>query len=88
MTYDEGRCGRCGGVNPVWSVDSDRYNMAVCRSETVCPSCFVTAHEAATGMSTVWALTPMAPFRWIEDEGRVTPFPAAPSPSTGEPDGS
>lgn len=67
-------CQRCGGRNPVWNVDSDRYNMAVNRSEIVCPTCFIIAHEKATGMSTVWQLNPMVPFKWIEDEGRETPF--------------
>lgn len=72
--HPEDRCGRCGGRNVVWNVDSDRYNTAVNRSEIVCPTCFVIAHEAATGMSTVWQLTPMCPFRWIDPEGRPTPF--------------
>lgn len=84
MTYDEGKCERCGGRNPVWSVDSDRYNMALNRSETVCPTCFVFAHERATGMKTVWELHPMTPFRWIEDEGRPTPFLDTSSTDDGE----
>jgi hypothetical protein len=74
LKYDEGQCERCGGRNPVWYVDSDRYNMAVNRSETVCPSCFVAAHEVATGMTTLWELRPSAPFRWLEAAGRPTPF--------------
>lgn len=72
--HPEDNCQRCGGLNPVWWVDSDRYNTAVNRAEVVCPTCFVFAHEAATGMRCVWTLVPDGPFRWIEDEGRSTPF--------------
>lgn len=74
MTHPEDFCERCGGRNVTWFVDSDRFNTAVNRSEVVCPSCFVVAHEAATGMRTAWELVPSTPFRWIEDAGRSTPF--------------
>jgi hypothetical protein len=72
--HPEDFCERCGARNPVWNVDSDRFDMAVNSSEIVCPSCFIFAHEAATGMTCCWQLTPMTPFRWIDDEGRPTPF--------------
>lgn len=74
MIHPEDFCQRCGARNPVWTVDSDRFNTAVNRSEIVCPSCFIFAHEKATGMATVWQLTPYAPFRWISPEGEPTPF--------------
>lgn len=62
-------CDRCGGLNCVWFVDSDRWNTAVGvdhRGLILCPSCFVLAHEQATGMGTVWKLVPDVPFKWIE----------------------
>lgn len=72
--HPEDTCKRCGRPNPVWWVDSDRYNTAVNRSEIVCPVCFIEAHERATGMTTSWKLEPAAPFRWIDPDGRSTPF--------------
>jgi hypothetical protein len=72
--HPEDRCQRCGGHNIAWSIDSDRFNTAVNRSEIVCPTCFVVAHERATGMHCCWTLVPSAPFRWISDLGRPTPF--------------
>lgn len=73
-SHPEDTCQRCGRFNPVWWVDSDRWNMALNRSEIVCPSCFVKAHEKATGMHTSWRLVPETPFQWIEPAGRETPF--------------
>jgi hypothetical protein len=83
--HPEDFCQRCGGRNPVWWVDSDRYNTAVNRAEIVCPTCFVFAHEEATGMRCVWTLVPDGPFRWIEDDGRPTPFLAPDSGSSQDP---
>jgi hypothetical protein len=74
MTHPEDYCQRCGSRNPVWTVDSDRFNTAVNRSEIVCPSCFIAAHETATGMKTVWQLTPYTAFKWVDNDGRPTPF--------------
>lgn len=74
VPHPEDFCQRCGGRNIIWNVDSDRYNTAVNRSEIVCPTCFVLAHESATGMRCVWTLAPDGPFRWIDDNGRPTPF--------------
>lgn len=73
-SHPEAFCGRCGRLNPSWVVHSDRYNTAVNRSEIVCPSCFMLAHEAATGMTCTWSLVPATPFRWVDDGGRSTPF--------------
>ncbi|MFW7414731.1 hypothetical protein [Demequina sp. SO4-18] len=67
-------CEICGGANPSWHVDSDRWNTALYRGAIACPSCFIEAHEAATGMRSTWALVPSTPFRWIDDDGRPTPF--------------
>lgn len=61
--HPEAFCGRCGRSNPVWVADSDRFNLAVGRAEIVCPSCFVAAHEEATGLTCVWELRPYSPFR-------------------------
>lgn len=72
--HPEAFCERCGSRNPVWTVPSDRFNTAVNRGEVVCPSCFIFAHEDATGMHTVWELVPKTPFRWIGDTGRPTPY--------------
>lgn len=72
--HPEAVCERCGGLNPIWYVDSDRFITAVNRSEIICPTCFIIAHEAATGMTTLWGLEPHSPFRWIEDEGKETPL--------------
>ena len=72
--HPEDFCELCGGKNPVWSVDSDRWNMALDRAVIACPSCFIAAHEAATGMTCMWKIEPATPFRWIEAEGRPTPF--------------
>lgn len=63
MSTVEDLCERCGRSNPVWVVDSDRFNLAVERTAIVCPSCFVQAHEQATGLRCVWELRPYAPFR-------------------------
>lgn len=72
--HPEDQCQRCGGININWTVDSDRFNTAANRSEIICPTCFVVAHEAATGMSCCWSIQPATPFRWIDDTGRPTPF--------------
>jgi len=64
--HPERTCQRCGNLNPVWWIDSDRWNLAVPnRSPILCPSCFVVAHEAATGMRAIWELVPHT-FKWIE----------------------
>lgn len=73
--HPEDYCHRCGGRNPVWWVDSDRFNMAFGPPEQhpyngiVCPGCFVEAHERATGLRTVWKLTPdpTIHFRPVDD---------------------
>jgi hypothetical protein len=77
--HPEDFCHRCGGKNPTWFIDSDRFNMAMGPTERhlwngiICPGCFVDLHEAATGMHTVWTLTPwpQTPFRWIEDSTTI-----------------
>lgn len=74
IKHTEGFCERCQKRNPVWSVDSDRYNMGLYRGEIVCPSCFIFAHEQATGMRCRWDLVPATPFKWIDYNGRPTPF--------------
>lgn len=62
--HPETYCHRCGNLNvPSWWVDSDRWNIATAndpRTSTVilCPSCFVAAHEAATGLHSTWRLVP------------------------------
>jgi hypothetical protein len=71
MSHPEDSCERCGNQNPSWSVDSDRFNIAMKalgleRSVIVCPSCFVKGHEKATGMSCSWNLVPGTPFRWLD----------------------
>lgn len=72
--HPEDLCGRCGGRNVNWVVPSDRYNTAINRSEIVCPTCFILAHQKATGMVTCWELVPSTPFRWIDPDGRLTPL--------------
>lgn len=69
---------QCGGRDPSWFVASDRFNTALNSGAIVCPTCFVFAHEEATGMYTSWELVPASPFRWIEYEGRPTPWLATP----------
>ena len=67
--HPEDYCHRCGGRNPSWSVDSDRFNAAFGPPSEhpyqgiVCPGCFVEAHEAATGLTCSWELVPATPFR-------------------------
>lgn len=70
----EGTCEVCGGANPNWHVDSDRWNTAFRRGVIACPTCFVVAHEAATGMRANWKIEPATPFAWIGPDGRETPF--------------
>jgi hypothetical protein len=72
--HPEDYCHRCGNHNPSWWIDSDRFNIAM-GSHThhqwngiVCPSCFVSLHEEATGLQTTWQLIPAAPFRPIDCE--------------------
>jgi hypothetical protein len=77
--HPEDNCQRCGGRNITWFVDGDRFNTACNRSEIVCPTCFVLAHERATGMRCCWELSPGGVFRWISAEGRPTPFIGEPS---------
>lgn len=71
--HPEEYCHRCGGRNvPSWSVDSDRWNMATgegtFRDVIMCPGCFVSLHENATGMRTSWMLVPdpKTSFRWMD----------------------
>lgn len=61
--HPEYACERCGRRNIVWYVDSDRFNAAVGRSAIVCPSCFVIAHEEATGLTCMWELRPATHFK-------------------------
>lgn len=71
--HPEDYCHRCGGANPSWFIESDRFNLAFGPPAEhpyqgiVCPGCFVLAHEKATGMRTTWKLVPTDahPFRWI-----------------------
>lgn len=59
MSHPEDFCDQCGRPNIVWSVDSDRWNLAVSdRAKVLCPVCFVEAWEAATGMQAIWELVP------------------------------
>lgn len=71
--HPEDYCHRCGGRNvPSWTVDSDRFNVALAHPNEhlyngiVCPGCFVVLHEKVTGMRTDWRLVPGSPFRWID----------------------
>lgn len=72
MDHPEGDCQECGRSNEgSWFVDSDRFNAAMHaigrgRGAIVCPSCFIAAHERATGLSTSWRLVPATPFRPTE----------------------
>lgn len=63
--HPEDYCHLCGGVNPSWWVDSDRFNTAFPDEPhiIVCPGCFTVAHEAATGLRCSWRLSPSTPFR-------------------------
>jgi len=67
----EDYCHRCGGPNPTWSVDSDRFNAALGAGidpvwrGIVCPGCFVWLHEEATGLTSAWDLVPVM-FRHID----------------------
>lgn len=61
--HPEDYCHKCGNRNiPSWSVDSDRFNAAFGSDHPyqgiVCPTCFVLAHEAATGLTATWRLVP------------------------------
>jgi hypothetical protein len=70
--HPEDHCHRCGGRNPSWHVDSDRFNTAFPSDPhvIVCPGCFVAAHEKATGLSASWTLVPATPFRPVEEVDR------------------
>ena len=66
----ERKCQGCGGENPSWFVDSDRFNLAFpgeVRDLIWCPGCFVARHEEATGLTCTWQLVPATPFRHIAD---------------------
>ncbi len=68
--HPETYCHRCARSNPVWSIDSDRWNTAVGlkhRAMILCPPCFIEFHEATTGMRCSWTLVPNTQFKWIED---------------------
>ena len=75
--HPEDYCHRCGGRNASWHVDSDRFNAAMGPptlhrwNGIICPGCFVELHEAATGLTATWTLSPDTPFR-----RRVTEEPA------------
>ncbi len=61
--HPEDYCHRCGNRNiPSWSVDSDRFNIAMGREHQwngiICPTCFVDLHEQASGLVTTWRLVP------------------------------
>lgn len=80
--HPEDFCHRCGGKNVwSWSVDSDRFNLALGEEGDrlwqgiVCPGCFVELHEEATGLRACWRLEPdpQTPFRWIDDELNAPP---------------
>lgn len=65
--HPEQRCQECGERNPPWSTDSDRWNAAcraagIDRGAIMCPTCFVSFHEAETGLRTNWTLQPGIPF--------------------------
>jgi len=73
--HPEDFCHRCGNRNISWSVDSDRFNVAMGRHYThrwngiICIACFVELHEQATSLRCSWALQPLTPFRPIEGSG-------------------
>lgn len=61
--HPEDYCHHCGRPNIVWWADSDRWNLAVAGLERgvaaiLCPPCFVTRWEQATGLRAVWHLVP------------------------------
>lgn len=59
--HPEDFCHRCGRSNIVWFTNSEFWNVAVPKvTEILCPQCFVTAHEDATGRSHAWELIPDA----------------------------
>lgn len=64
MTHPEETCQRCGRPNIwSWSVDSDRFNVAVealglTVAAIICPVCFAEGHEKATGLRCTWRLIP------------------------------
>ena len=72
--HPEDYCHRCGGRNASWHVDSDRFNAAMGPptlhrwNGIICPGCFVELHEAATGLTATWTLSPDTPFRHIDPE--------------------
>ena len=67
--HPEDYCHRCGGRNASWHVDSDRFNAAMGPptlhrwNGIICPGCFVELHEAATGLTATWTLSPDTPSR-------------------------
>lgn len=67
--HPEDYCHRCGTRNISWSVDSDRFNLAMGPhaqhqwNGIICVACFVELHEAASGLHASWTLTPATPFR-------------------------
>lgn len=81
----EDYCHRCGCRNITWSIESDRFNLAMGSPPAahqwngiICPACFVELHEAATGLRCSWSLVPLTHFHWIQEiEGptneRTTP---------------
>ena len=76
--HPEDYCHRCGGRNASWHVDSDRFNAAMGPptlhrwNGIICPGCFVELHEAATGLTATWTLSPDTPFRHIDPEPDVS----------------
>ena len=73
--HPEDYCHRCGIGNISWWIDSDRFNTAMgglpdghAWNGIVCIQCFVELHQAATGLTCSWTLTPGTPFRPAYDE--------------------
>lgn len=51
--HPEDFCHECGRRNPVWWVESEDWNRAGDHN-ILCPPCFTTAWEAATGQRGIW----------------------------------
>jgi hypothetical protein len=67
--HPEDYCHECGRPNlRSWSVDSDRWNLAMGSSVgIVCPQCFVAYWEQATGLRAHWRLVPES-IHWPDGE--------------------
>lgn len=70
--HPEDFCHRCGMGNISWSIDSDRFNLAMGNHDRhewngiICILCFVELFQEATGLTCTWSLVPGTPFRPIE----------------------